>query len=502
MISQSKWLQSYYGNKDAVGKYFSTSYDHGIYIIGKHGHNYVPFFWLIKTDINGEILWEKTIGEKYSYIGLNYIDCNTSGSLYCVGSTTYYDEYKDPLILKLDSCGEKEWCKVYYSPSHFDYASYVIALNEGGCITTLRYTGISPDDRICLAKFSEYGDMLWKECYNSTDTGLVFEDSRSITLTPDKGFLISAVCDYENPNIPGQYLSKPYYIKTDSNGIFQWEQVVFKNEAEFGGNAWHTIINPDTNCYYSCISRYYYQESRSAPALVKLSLNGGVLGIYDIIDGFNHGGLDNAEFLNDTVLAASAGWGNSEEDIIGYAILIDTLGNLLDTTFLYQDIYSSILKLTIDKKLLYMYNTFQNNQFDVYLRKLNQQLEDDSIYTFPFKYDTLCPYPIASDTIVQDDCGLIVGMPEPIKSDYEEPDHLLIYPNPGSDQIHVPCSMFHVPCSILIYDLYGRKIESIKIPEGQEEIEINVSSYPQGIYIAVLRYDKRIIARKKFVVAR
>ncbi|MBU2649425.1 MAG: hypothetical protein KKA81_00690, partial [Bacteroidetes bacterium] len=468
VLGQNKWLHAYYNNKDAYGYHFSSSYDQGIYLLGKHGHNYVSFNWLIKTDINGNLLWEKTIGEPNSYLGLFSIDINDKGSTYIVGKTSFYDSHGDPIILKLDPCGEKEWCKVYYSPSHFDYASYVIALNEGGCVTTLRYTGISPDDRICLAKFSEYGDMLWKECYNSTDTGLVFEDSRSITLTPDKGYLISAVCDYENPNMPGQYLSKPYYIKTDSNGIFQWEQVIFKNEAEFGGNAWHTVLNPDTNCYYSCISRYYYQESRSAPALVKLSLNGDILGIYDIIDGFNHGGLANAEFLNDTILAASAGWGDTEEEIINYAILIDTLGNLIDTTFLFQDIYSSLLKLTFDKKLLYMYNTFKNNQFDVYLRKLNQQLEDDSIYTYPFKYDSLCPYPIASDTIVQDDCGLIVGTTEwpAINTTSKTTDALEVFPNPAYGEIHCKYRILersgnpdlsgqNTELTISLYDIWG-----------------------------------------------
>jgi hypothetical protein len=54
----------------------------------------------------------------------------------------------------------------------------------------------------------------------------------------------------------------------------------------------------------------------------------------------------------------------------------------------------------------------------------------------------------------------------------------------------------------LIVDIYGRKIEEIEIPEAQKEVEINISSYLQGIYIAVLRDGKRIIARKKFMVAR
>ncbi len=93
-------------------------------------------------------------------------------------------------------------------------------------------------------------------------------------------------------------------------------------------------------------------------------------------------------------------------------MIIDTLGNLLNSTILIQDLYTSILQVTYDGKLLYGSNTYQNNEFDAYLTKLNQNLEDDTLYTRPYTYDSLCPYQIVSDTIVQDDCELIVGIEE------------------------------------------------------------------------------------------
>jgi hypothetical protein len=83
-------------------------------------------------------------------------------------------------------------------------------------------------------------------------------------------------------------------------------------------------------------------------------------------------------------------------------LLIDTLGNLLNYKVLVQSNYTSELAVTFDGKLLYASNTLQNDEFDVYLTKLNQNLEDDTIYTRPFTYDSLCPYQIVSDTIVQE----------------------------------------------------------------------------------------------------
>ena len=125
-----------------------------------------------------------------------------------------------------------------------------------------------------------------------------------------------------------------------------------------------------------------------------------------------------------------------------------------------------------------------------------------SIYTFPFKYDSLCPYPIASDTITQENCGLIVGMPEPVEPNPEEPEQLLIYPNPATDHINCQLSIVNCQLSMFIYDMFGRKVEEIIVPEGQQEITFGVSDYSQGIYIAILKSQKGILGRRKFVVAR
>ncbi|MCD4723467.1 MAG: T9SS type A sorting domain-containing protein [Bacteroidales bacterium] len=53
---------------------------------------------------------------------------------------------------------------------------------------------------------------------------------------------------------------------------------------------------------------------------------------------------------------------------------------------------------------------------------------------------------------------------------------------------------------MLIYDIWGRQQEEMQIPKGQEQVKIDVSTYPAGIYFAVLRNEKEILGRRKFVV--
>jgi hypothetical protein len=159
------------------------------------------------------------------------------------------------------------------------------------------------------------------------------------------------------------------------------------------------------------------------------------------------------------------------------------------------------MQVVYDDKLAYMYNTFQNNQFDVYLTKLNYELEDDTFYTYPFQYDTLCPYPIASDTIVQDDCDLIVGIGEEEEMGKKgDGGRMVLYPNPASDQINCRLQIADCRSLLLIYDMFGRKMDEIIIPKGQELTHVNVSGYPRGIYIAVLQSENKVLDRKKIVV--
>lgn len=89
-------------------------------------------------------------------------------------------------------------------------------------------------------------------------------------------------------------------------------------------------------------------------------------------------------------------------------------------------------------------------------------------------------------------------------SDYswEENLEIEIYPNPASNEVNIRSSLFGPRSSVFIYDMFGRLMDEIMVPQDQEESLVDVSGYPEGIYIAVLRNDSGIIGRRKFVVAR
>jgi hypothetical protein len=508
-FSQSRWVHTYHENVDSPVQGVIESYDKGYLLLGKFGANYSKYNWLIKTDINGEVLWEKTIGDGSSTITLLDINLDNDGNLYLCGGTNAYDAISDPLTIKINSCGEIEWCRDFYTQNNYDFALRLALTKDGGVATVLIYTNPVPHtDRICLAKLSALGEQLWKHCFTSVDIHQRDEECRDIMLTPEDGFLITGYCYYEDPIEPNHWIPHPYFLKTDSLGNFEWETVVFKETNVDGGAAWTTVISPDSMFYYSSISHYVYDENESLPALVKMDMQGNIIDVYDVVNGTKYGVLAYAQFINDSTLAASAGWGNNTDSLWSRAVLIDTLGHLLNNTVLLQNDYTSYLQVTYDGKLVYASEDYENGMFNCYLTKLNQDLEQDTLYTRPFTYDSLCPYQIVSDTIVPDDCGLIVGIEEDKETggqgEEEKRRELEIWPNPAREILNFKFSILNSgrDYSISIYDIFGREVHKIVIPDGQDKNVVNVQGYSPGVYIAILKQGFDLVESRKFVVAR
>jgi hypothetical protein len=77
-----------------------------------------------------------------------------------------------------------------------------------------------------------------------------------------------------------------------------------------------------------------------------------------------------------------------------------------------------------------------------------------------------------------------------------------IYPNPAGSVITYQLSGISEKgdLRIEIWDLYGRMVEAIPVPVGQDVINSDVSGYTPGAYIAIVRSGKGIMVMKKFVV--
>ncbi len=101
-----------------------------------------------------------------------------------------------------------------------------------------------------------------------------------------------------------------------------------------------------------------------------------------------------------------------------------------------------------------------------------------------------------SQAEVEAACG-IIGISE----EFAE-NQFLVFPNPAHHYVNFRYSILDTRYSILIYDMFGRQMNEITVPAGQEESRIDVSQYANGIYIAIIKDNSGSFVNQKFVVSR
>jgi hypothetical protein len=82
-----QWIKSY-------GQGYSANcviedYDKGYIILGTKTSN-AGYCWIIKTDINGNILWNKKIGDGYNLMFANDVELTIDNGLIIAGTTSKY----------------------------------------------------------------------------------------------------------------------------------------------------------------------------------------------------------------------------------------------------------------------------------------------------------------------------------------------------------------------------------------------------------------------------
>lgn len=133
---------------------------------------------------------------------------------------------------------------------------------------------------------------------------------------------------------------------------------------------------------------------------------------------------------------------------------------------------------------------------------MNSNLEDDTLYTQPITYDSLCPYHISSDT-VDLDCSLFVNIDEiPTKEEYEST--IKISPNPARDwvSLSLPDNVSSGAIELAIYNIFGQDVMKSNATLQNRAISLNISNLESGFYLATCKDSKKKIFKGKFVVVR
>ncbi len=497
------WIRVFTDGNFVQLSWVIETYDKGYLLVD----NETVFSWLIKTDINGNKLWEKRVGDGQHHIYFENVEQTSDNGIILGGGFSKYDPANnDPAIVKLDACGELEWCSVINTIGVYDYGTRVKPTPQGDYILVAQGSTFIPGENVQLFKFDNSGNLRWKHIY-SPDSLIWTPGPHDVRVDSD-GYLISAMCYYPDPGNPTVGWERPYYIKTDTAGNILW-WLVYGSGNGFRGFSSDATIKSSTGNFYSIGWHSNYCDT---PVLIKCMGNGQESYFQDLIPGTCPGGVSGVNWVNDSTLIICAG-GTLNGNATFRWMKTDTLGNsrnFKEFPVYLQSTYHTTK--TFDNKFV---SVARVNDKWIYLYKINSNLDYDSIYTHQFTYDSLCPGGVASDTIYPN-CDLIVGMDEP---QIESQSSLMkVFPNPSSGRITVEFSRYlklsdkksgmSTSCIIYmwgfttleVYDDRGIKVLSEEIPKEIQQLEIDVSSWNRGIYYFRQVYNKKTVASEKVLL--
>jgi hypothetical protein len=170
-----EWSQTYRGTRyDYFNALIETS-DGGYAMGGSFNQNYDdPFddcdFWLVKTDAYGNLEWSQTYGgPDYDYA--NSLVETSDGGYLLAGSTGFWFFVSKMWIIKTDEQGNMEWNRTY-GGREYAIANSVVKTSDGGYALAGRLSG-----DFWLIKIDESGNMEWNQTYSKGEAYSLVETS-------------------------------------------------------------------------------------------------------------------------------------------------------------------------------------------------------------------------------------------------------------------------------------------------------------------------------------
>ncbi|MFZ4547156.1 MAG: T9SS type A sorting domain-containing protein [Bacteroidales bacterium] len=505
------WIKYYGQEQNAECRNIVGDYDKGI-LIGGTIKNYT-YIWIVKCNINGEMLWSKRIGNGVYSCGIGNIEKTQDGGCIICGTWQKVNPNMDAFIIKLNACAEIEWCKTLYSQNNYDLGWKIKPTPDGGYVLLSFYNNTNPYSRTSLFKFSGTGDLIWHQFYPLEST---YNNDEAYDLLVDSdGYIVLTSRYHPNPGTTIPAIERHHLFKTDTAGNLQWD-LVYGADTYYYGGPWSLMKN-NTGAYYEAGRHLQQSMAESSPAFIKLAPDGTPQYDADIMSNVYWGGLSSIDMLQDSLLVMVGGYSPDQSTSYDAFFKSDTLGNLRKTKIIQRasGSYWSACK-TEDSKFVAVGNDFYNNSWRIVAVKVNSNLEYDSIYTQPFTYDSLCPHPIVSDTIDPNCDNVIVSVDEPFKK--PETTQLKVYPNPANDKITVELpkyliitdnkgsmpvtTVYHQWQKVVLQaiDLNGKIVLNRELQNNNETVQIDVSRWSSGSYLFRMIYNGKQVAGSKVVV--
>jgi hypothetical protein len=486
------WPRVYHYDYHVYFENIREDYDKGYVICGNHllNVNKIHFGLILKTDINGNKLWEKRYGNVESSTFFTHMERTSDGGAIFSGGTNDNDIMYDPLFLKVNACYSVEWCKIITSAS-YNYGTYVSALPDGSFVGMMRYYNINGEEiRISLIKLDATGEPVWITQLLQGDTTINNAEGYHLLVTSDTNFLVSG--DTGGPS--------PLFVMADSAGEQQWELKWGEEESIWG--AAYCTVEIGNGIFYSA-GEGFCENGTPGPAIYKFDNTGKQVDDFCLLgDTISYGwALPICNYLNSSFLVGIEWENYPDGEGFCEVLIIDTVGNIITRRLLLNEERSpDDIITTFDDKILVGGNYVIADNWEIDLFKLNANLEDDTLNPIQLNYDTLCSYQIPSDTLSLD-CEIFVNIDEiPSREEFEST--IIIFPNPARDWISInfPELVSNEMTEIIVHDIFGRQVMNKRVVLENNMATIDISKLSPGLYTIICNNISKSNLKGKFVV--
>ena len=212
-VSSMMWSQTYGGELREIAYSLVETSDGGYAMAGytwSFSSNGKEDFWLVKTDVKGNLQWYQTYGGAGNEVAYSLVETYDGGYAIAGQTNSFGDEDNDVLLVKTNAYGIMEWNNTY-GGADFDGAYSLVQLSDGGfALAGYTYTFAFGDrfNEGFLVKTDLDGNLEWSQTYGN-NWGNSF---RSLVESSDGGFVLAGNSGSYNKE------SEFWLIKVDESG--------------------------------------------------------------------------------------------------------------------------------------------------------------------------------------------------------------------------------------------------------------------------------------------
>ncbi|WP_077419107.1 T9SS type A sorting domain-containing protein [Chryseobacterium sp. JV274] len=491
-----------------------------------------------------EVVWQKDIksstqdflSQVISTIDQQYLITGSSIQSSKLQQNNKQNNGYDFHLVKLDQRGEEVWER-YFSGSNHDYLSATVTTQDGGFLvagTSYSPKGLDKKDDskggsdIWLIRINEFGDELWQKTLGTTAD----EEARAVIQTTDLGFFVAGNVQnstksygskdvlitrldkdgkelsqcilggkgldevekmiptrdggallgvYSRSNIGGSKKTENFgegdywIVKLDKNGKVEWE----KNFGGKGDDHLRTLALTSTGFAIGGESR----SERSGNKTVGLE-EGSDLWLISLNERGEQQWQKSYNFKNRDILMGMSVI-HSADDKSSKGIL---LGGYTQAEGRIQTDDETFWMLYIDQN--------GNEQWRKHVKGEGKQKEERLSDLKLNRDGSIILAGTSAEELGKENWKIIKLGDKQVDQLIEKYD-IKIYPNPVSDYAYVEIGLDFKEADILLYDMSGRQLQSLKTKNNVTKI--NTQSLVQGAYLVTIKTDSNKKANAKLI---